>query len=286
MKTLIKNPWIVTMNAGYDIIRGGYVLIEGDTIREVGGGAQRMEELEREAETVLEAGDKILLPGLVNAHSHMFQTFMRGLADDKHLYQWLSEEIWPFSALMSEEDFYYAGLIASLENLKTGATGVIDQHYIYTSLNNGDKIFQAMADAGIRGSMCRCFANIVYTERFREKDEVILEDIRRLHDAWHGKDGRLQLSMGPINSWSVSPELFRATKELARKLGLKYQVHTSEDEDVVEKTAKMYEGMRNVELFDSLGLLDKDTQLVHSVWLNDSELETVRARGAQVIQLK
>lgn len=77
MKTLIKNPWIVTMNAGYDIIRGGYVLIEGDTIREVGGGAQRMEELEREAETVLEAGDKILLPGLVNAHSHMFQTFMR-----------------------------------------------------------------------------------------------------------------------------------------------------------------------------------------------------------------
>ena len=221
MKTLIKNPWIVTMNAGYDIIRGGYVLIEGDTIREVGGGAQRMEELEREAETVLEAGDKILLPGLVNAHSHMFQTFMRGLADDKHLYQWLSEEIWPFSALMSEEDFYYAGLIASLENLKTGATGVIDQHYIYTSLNNGDKIFQAMADAGIRGSMCRCFANIVYTERFREKDEVILEDIRRLHDAWHGKDGRLQLSMGPINSWSVSPELFRATKELARKLGLR-----------------------------------------------------------------
>ena len=71
--------------------------------------------------------------------------------------------------------------------------------------------------------------------------------------------------------------------ELARKLGLKYQVHTSEDEDVVEKTAKMYEGMRNVELFDSLGLLDKDTQLVHSVWLNDSELETVRTRGAQVI---
>lgn len=283
MKTLIKNPWIVTMNAGYEIIRNGYVLIDGEVIREVGSSAQRMEELEREAGTVLEAGDKILLPGLVNAHSHMFQTFMRGLADDKHLYQWLSEEIWPFSALMSEEDFYYAGLIASLENLKTGATGVIDQHYIYTSLNNGDKIFQAMADAGIRGSMCRCFANIVYTERFREKDEVILEDIRRLHETWHGKDGRLQLSMGPINSWSVSPELFRATKELARKLGLKYQVHTSEDEDVVEKTAKMYGGMRNVELFDSLDLLDKDTQLVHSVWLNDSELETVRDRGAQVI---
>ena len=271
------------MNTGYDSIRNGYVLIEGDTIREVGGDARRMEQLEREADAVLEAGDKLLLPGLVNAHSHMFQTFMRGLADDKHLFQWLSEEIWPFSALMSEEDFYYAGLIACLENLKTGATSVIDQHYIYTSLGNGDMIFKAMEVSGIRGNLCRCFANIMYTERFREKDEVILGDIRRLHDKWAGKDGRLKLSMGPINAWSVSPELFQATKQLARELGMTYQIHTSEDEAVVEKTAKMYGGKRNVELFDSLGILDEKTQLVHSVWLTDSELETVKKRGSQVV---
>ncbi len=284
LKTLIKKPWTVTMNENYDIVRSGFVLVEDDTIKEVGQDERRMEALEKEADTILEAEDKILLPGLVNAHSHMFQTFMRGLADDKHLFQWLSEEIWPFSNLMSEEDFYCAGLLACLENLKTGATGVIDQHYIYTSLKNGDKIFEAMETSGIRGTLCRCFANIKYTELFKEKDEVVLGDIRRLHETWAGKDGgRLQLSAGPINSWSVSPELFKATKQLTCELGMNYQIHTSEDEDVVEKTAKMYDGMRNVELFDSLGLLDENTQLVHSVWLNDGELETVKARGSLVV---
>lgn len=284
MKTLIKNPWIVTMNANYDIIRNGYVLIEEQDIREVGGDPQRMELLEREADTVIEAGDKILMPGMVNSHSHMFQTFMRGLADDKHLYQWLSEEIWPFSLLMQEEDFYYATLIGSLENLKSGATSVIDQHYIYTSLGNGDKVFEAMTDAGIRGNLCRCFANVIYNEDLREKDEVILEDIRRLNEKWVGKaNGRLHMSVGPINAWSVSPDLFRKTKQLANDLNMKYQIHTSEDQAVVEKTAKLHGGLRNVELFDSLGILDQNTQLVHSVYLNDGELETVKRRGSQVI---
>lgn len=184
MNTLIKNAWIVTMNDDYDIIRGGYAFVEGNKITEVGQDDARVRELEPTAQKVIDASDKILMPGMVNAHTHMFQTFMRGLADDKPLFQWLKEEIWPFSAMMTEEDFYYAGLIASLENLKSGATGVIDQHYIFTSLGNGDKVFESMRDSGIRGNLCRCFANIEYHENFREKDDVILDDIRRLQDTW------------------------------------------------------------------------------------------------------
>lgn len=284
MKLLIKNPWIVTMNDAYEIIRDGYVLLEDDRIREVGGDAGRMEALAREADKTLEAGDKILMPGMVNAHSHMFQTFMRGLADDKPLFQWLSEEIWPFSAMMTEEDFYYAGLIACLENLKTGATSVIDQHYIYTSLNNGDKVFEAMRDAGIRGNLCRCFANIEYKEEFREKDDVIVDDIRRLQSVWGGKDnGRLSLSVGPINPWGVSSELFVRTKALSKELGLKFQVHTAETRDVVERTAGMHEGLRNVEFFDSLGILDEDTQMAHSVWLDDHEMQIIADKKPQVV---
>ena len=285
MKTLIKNPWIVTVNDNYDIIRNGFVLVEGTDIKEVGSDAQRMAQLELEADKVVEAGDKILMPGIVNAHSHMFQTFMRGLADDKHLFQWLSEEIWPFSDLMTEEDFYYAGLIGCVENLRTGATGVIDQHYIYTSLKNGDAVFKAMEDSGIRGNLCRCLANMeTYYKSFRETDDRILADIEHLHGEWSGKDnGRLSISAGPINSWAVTPELFRKTKALSKKLGIKYQIHTAEDEDVVIKTAKMYNGQRNVELYDEFGVLDEDTLLVHSIWLDDHELELVKARGSQIV---
>ena len=86
---------------------------------------------------------------------------MRGLADDLQLYPWLSTQVWPFSELMTEEDFYYAGLIGCLENLKT-STSCIDRRLHLHLLNNGDHIFEAMRDSGIRGNMCRCFANIFY----------------------------------------------------------------------------------------------------------------------------
>ncbi len=284
MSLLIKNPWIVTMNDEYEMLREGYVLVQGDSIAEVGSDPIRMQELARTADEVMEAGDKILLPGMVNAHTHLFQTFMRGLADDKPLFQWLREEIWPFSALMSEEDFKCAALIGCLENLKTGATSVIDQHYIYTSKKNGDMVFSAMRESGIRGCLCRCFGNKEYDPRFIEQDDVILSEIRRLHAEYAGKEnGRLSLSVGPINPWGVTAELFVKAKALARELGIKYQVHTAETRAVVERASAMYNGLRNVEQFDSLGILDEDTQLVHSVWLDDHELAIIQEKKPQIV---
>ncbi len=283
MKTLIHNAWTVTMNDQYDIYRDGYVIMDGNTITEVGSDANALQRFGALCDKVVDASDKILMPGMVNAHTHMFQTFMRGLGDDKPLFQWLSEEIWPFSVLMSEDDFYHAALLASLENLKTGATSVIDQHYVYTSLQNGDKVLEAMEKAGIRGNLCRCFADKVYREEFLESEDTILSDIRRLHKKWHGKHGRLSLSVGPLNPWGVTPDLFKSSKALSKELGIKFQVHTAETQDVVKRTADMYDGMRNLEFFESLGILDEDTQLVHSVWLSDHELSLIEKYKPQVV---
>lgn len=284
MKTLLVNPWILTMNDSYEMIKDGYVWIRDDRIAEVGKDDARVAALRREADKVIEAEDKILMPGMVNAHTHMFQTFMRGLADDKPLFQWLQEEIWPFSALMTPDDFYYAALLGCIENLKTGATSVIDQHYIYTDVTNGDKVFVAMRDSGIRGNLCRNFANIMYNENLRETDDVIVDDIKRLHAKWDGgQNGRLGMSVGPINPWSCSPALFKRTKALSRDLGIKFQVHTAETQSVVERTAEMYDGMRNVEFFESMDILDEDTQLVHSVWFDDNEMALIAKRRPQII---
>ncbi len=271
------------MNDNYDILRDAYVVVDEGLIAEVGQDEKAMQAWVPQCDKIIDASDKIMMPGMVNAHTHMFQTFMRGLGDDKPLFQWLSEEIWPFSVLMTEEDFYYAALLACVENLKTGATAVIDQHYVYTSLQNGDKIFEAMQKSGIRGTLSRCFANIVYREEFRETEERILSDIRRLHETWCKKDGRLSLSVGPLNPWGVSPDLFKSSKALANELGLKFQVHTAETKDVVSRTADMHDGKRNLEFFESLGILDENTQLVHSVWLDDNELEIVDKYKPQIV---
>lgn len=285
MNLLIRDPWIVTMNDNYDIIRHGYCYIVDDKISEVGDDPARMAELRKTAHSVIDAEDKILMPGMVSAHTHLFQTFLRGLADDLPLFDWLSTQVWPFSELMTEDDFYAAALLGSLENLKTGATSCIDQDYINTSLNNSNRVLEAMRVSGIRGNMCRCFANIVYYEKFRETDQdMILDDIKRLHSQWHGKEnGRLTVSVGPLNPWGVSPELFKKTKQLSKDLGIKFQVHTAEDQDVVEKTAKMYDGMRNLEFFEGLGILDEDTQLAHAIWLDDHEMEILAKYRCQPV---
>ena len=81
----------------------------------------------------------------------------------------------------------------------------------------------------------------------------------------------------------MSPDLFQKTKQLSKDLGVKFQVHTAEDQDVVTKTAAMYDGMRNVEFFDSLGILDEDTQLAHAIWLDDHEMEILEQRRCQPI---
>jgi len=132
--------------------------------------------------------------------------------------------------------------------------------------------------------MCRCFSNLGGYEPFREKDEVILSEIQRLYDTWHGREnGRLSIAVGPNNPWTCTPELFQKSKQLSKDLGLKFQVHTAEDQDVVTKTAAMYDGMRNLEFFDSLGILDEDTQLAHAIWLDDHEMEILEKRRCQPI---
>jgi len=283
LKTLIKNGWLLTLDSNFTVYEKGYVLITDDRIAEVGQDEARVAELGRQVDEVINASGKIVLPGLVNSHTHLFQTFTRGLADDKPLLDWLREEIWPFSLQMREEDFYLAALIGCVENLKTGATAVVDQHYIHTTRGTSDNVFKAMQKSGIRGSLCRCFADIEYHPDLREDGKVVLEELDRLYHEWHGaEEGRLTLSVGPLNPWGCSPELFIESASFAQKHGLKFQVHTAETQTVVERTVTKY-GKRNVEFFAELGILGENTQLAHAVWLDDKEIELVKKAGSTVV---
>lgn len=283
MSILVKNAWLILNDEEKNIIKDGYMYIKEDRICELGENSSRVSELENMAEETIDATGKIVLPGLVNAHTHLFQTYMRGLADDKPLFNWLKEEVWPFSILMEEEDFYLAALIGCIENLKTGATSVIDQHYIHTYKTTSDKVFKAMKESGVRGNLCRVFADRGYEPRLSETQEEILHELNKTYEKWHGiENGRLTMSLGPINPWGVIPDTIVKTKEFAREKGLKYQIHTAETRDVVKTSLDNY-GLRNVDFFESLGILDRDTQLVHSVWLSPLEIDTVKMRDTMIV---
>src|SRR5690606_30712744 len=116
---IIKNGSVITLNDQKQTFQKGYVLIENDLIAEVGAGDPP--EAFLKADQVLDAANMAVMPGMVNAHTHLFQTFIRGLADDKPLLEWLEAAIWPVAKAMTPEDAYVAAMVGMLENIRGGA---------------------------------------------------------------------------------------------------------------------------------------------------------------------
>lgn len=283
MQILIKGGRVLTLDDGCREWNPGYVVISEDRITAVGPLDACPPGLEAAADFILDCHGQAILPGLVNAHTHLFQTFMRGLADDKPLWAWLKEEIWPFALAMTEKDFYLAALVGCLENLKNGATSVIDMHYIHTSKANDDLVLEAMQASGIRGTLCRASADQNYQPELMEDRATILAEMERLAGKWHGAaGGRLGLSFGALNPWGCSPELMRAAAARARRMGLQLQMHVAETRAVAQTTIDTY-GRRNVEWLDDLGFLGPDTQLVHCVWLDENEINLAVDAGATMV---
>ncbi|MDD9269325.1 amidohydrolase [Paenibacillus sp. GCM10023248] len=282
---LIYNGTILTMNAANQIFQKGYVYIEHDVIVEVGAWSpdDRLDRLKSQADYRYDAAGKVVIPGIVNGHTHLFQTFMRGVSDHSPLAQWLKEIIWPMSLAMEPEDFYLAALIGCIENLKSGATYIMDHHYIHTFPENDAGVLRAMADSGIRGHLARGGSDMSGEVRLRETEEQIFGGTDRLLDEWEGAaSGRISIALGPLNLYGCSRGYLERAAVFSRDRKLITHVHVAETSEQIENTMARY-GLRNLELLNEVGLLGSQTQVVHGVWLDDGELELIRDKGASVI---
>jgi len=279
---LIENGAVVTINDGDEIFDPGYVLLEADRITAVGAGAPPAD-LRARAETIIDASLMAVMPGMVNAHTHLFQTFLRGLADDKPLLEWLAAAIWPVAQALTERDAYMAAMLGIVENVRTGCTSVNDHHYIHTEPGNDDGVFRAAEESGIRFMMSRGWADMDYHDAFMETSAYIEKEMARLREVWHGKhDDRLRLQFGPLIPWGCSDDTMQHTFNLAKQWGMGTHIHVAESKAEVEIDLKN-RGLRHIEWMESLGVLDSSVQLVHSVWLNDNELDLIADRGAVVV---
>lgn len=279
---LIENGTVVTVDDADRIFTPGYVFIEADRITAIGAG-QAPADLRRRAGTTLDASLMAVMPGMVNAHTHLFQTFLRGLADDKPLLDWLKAAIWPVAQALTEHDAYSAAMLGMVENIRSGCTSVNDHHYIHTEPGNDDGVFRAAEESGIRFMMARGWADMNYHETFMETEAYIVKEMARLRETWHGKhNNRLRLQFGPLIPWGCSDTTMRRTFQLAKEWGMGTHIHIAESKAEVDIDLKN-RGLRHVEWMDKLGVLDSSVQLVHSVWLNDEELEMVARHGAIVV---
>lgn len=150
--TIFTNCTIVTINAFRDVILDGYLIISDSKIVEV--GSRHSLSLENRSDTeYVDLDGKIVIPGLINTHSHLAQSLLRGLAEDLPLHSWLCDAIWPLEASYSEDDGYIAARLTIAEMLKSGTTCFLESMLTFRS--GFDNVVRAVGESGIRACLVR-----------------------------------------------------------------------------------------------------------------------------------
>lgn len=276
---LIENGSILTMDKLNTIHTPGWVWVENDRISAVGGG-QPPTALADRAERVIDATHLAVLPGLVNAHTHLSQTFMRGLGDDKPLLDWLKQVMWPLQAAMTPAEMRLAALLGLVENLRCGVTAVGQHHKITTSPAHVDAAAEAAEVVGLRLQLARGWVDL---GSGAEPPEMIVAEMARLRECWHGQaEGRITVAFGPMAAWRCSDETMRRTWALACKWGLRTHIHVAEARAEIE-LMRQRNGLGHIEWLHSLGVLGPEMQLVHCVWVSEAEIELLAESGAVVV---
>jgi 5-methylthioadenosine/S-adenosylhomocysteine deaminase len=230
-----------------------------------------------EAALILEARGCAVLHGLVNAHTHLSQTFMRGLGDDKKLLDWLKNVVWRLQAAMTPEDVYLATLLGLVENVSCGVVALTEHHKIVNSPAHSDAALRAYAEFGLPTLFAYGWNDI--GEGAPHVDAIIAE-MERLRARADGTNVRV--CVGPMVPWRCSDEAMERTFALAESWDVPFHLHAAETQDEIALMIKR-NGMRHIEWLASLGVLSPRTQVVHGVWLSDDEMRLLHKSGARLI---
>ncbi len=274
---IVRGGTVVTMDGARRIIKDGAIVVSGDRIEFVGGREEA--EQKYKAEKVIDAKGKVAFPGFVNAHTHMFQVLLRNLAVDMVLLEWLKRAIHPMLLSFEEDDVYVGALLGCLENIKSGVTCIVDNHYG----RYFDAVLRAMVEAGVRGCVPRGGYVVNAKEELLEDPDQILQDTERLIREWHGAaDGRIMVGVAPMHPCFATREFLLKAKELSDEYGVVYHTHTGESKEDQELNRRFH-GKSDVELLQELGILSPRYHAIHGVWVSQEEIGYLAKAGAHVV---
>jgi 5-methylthioadenosine/S-adenosylhomocysteine deaminase len=227
---------------------------------------------------ILEASGMVAMPGFIDCHSHLMQTFCKGYLDDYPITQWLVR-MFNIEALMDEEANYYAVLLGCLESLRYGTTAINDMCNTYI-----DSTIQAITDSGIRATIGLCHFDIAENEATPLSTiEKSLQETEDVYHRFHNKyNGLIKTSAAPAGLPACSKELMQTLKNFTRENKLVFHTHLAEGKketlDVRKRT-----GLGECETLFEYGILDEYTLLPHSIWLEDYELDLIKQSEANPV---
>ena len=276
------------MDAAKRVLHGGFIYAENGEIRRIGSGAARLPKADR----VIDGRYAVALPGLVNTHHHLYQTLTRAYAPaaDAELFDWL-RTLYPIWARVDEECVHVAALAGMAELLLSGCTTTSDHHYLFPR-GRADLIdaqIEAARRIGMRFHPTRGSMSVgrskggLPPDSVVQNEERILQDCERLiakyHDAAPGS--MLRLALAPCSPFSVSPELMRASADMARRHGVRLHTHLAETRDEDAYCLSRF-GKRPLDLLEEVGWLGADTWLAHGVHFNRGEVKRLGRAGVGI----
>ena len=274
---------LVTMDGEGRELKNAGLYAENGIIKQVGAN----EELPRTADTVIDLGGQIVLPGFVNTHHHLNQTLMRNLpaGQNNNLFPWLQAHyrLW---ARTDEEASRASTLIGLAELALSGCTTVFDHSYVFKNGNNVDCQIEAAKDIGMRFHASRGSMSLgeskggLPPDDCVEDEAFILEDSERVikahHDASHGS--MTQIVLAPCSPFSVTTSLLKDSAALARQHKIKLHTHLCETMDEERYTLQHFQ-LRPVDWMESLGWLGDDVWFAHAIHVDDDEIRKFAATG-------
>jgi 5-methylthioadenosine/S-adenosylhomocysteine deaminase len=279
---LIEGGTLVCMDAAGTVIPGDLLVVD-DRIAAVGEAVPAaLRKLPGgRADRTFDASNSLVSPGFVHAHLHLCQTLFRGLAEQSDLLRWLRERIWPLEWQHTESSIAASVRLSLLEMLSGGVTCINDMG----TTRHTDVIGQVLADTGMRATFGQALMDVGegVPEGMAEPARVALPRALAVADRWHGKaDGRLRVSLAPRFILSCSEGLWRDVRDAANERGL--IVHTHIAEAPTEGAAvKAAVGCHAAPYFAKHGVLSDRFVGAHGVWLDDAELDLVRAANAALV---
>ena len=270
--SVIHNGLIITVNSDFDIIENGVICISNGTIHRI--EARVPGTPLPEAKEIIDADGGIIMPGLVNTHTHLPMTLFRGLADDLPLARWLDEFIFPCEAkYLTPETIRLGSLLACAEMMLSGTTTCCDGYFFE------DDVASAIYESGIRGILGQGVIDVPAPGVPDPSDNI--ENAVRFVEKWLEVSHLITPSIFCHSPYTCSEATLKKAKAASDSKALVFQIHAAETKNEFARIQTEHH-MTPVKYLDRIGILDENTLMVHGIWLDDDDIEIIAKRRSTV----
>jgi len=269
---LLHPEIILTMDSKGRILRNNWIGIEDGEIVYIG------DKKPSDGEEIIELPGRIIIPGLIDSHTHVAMTLLRGLKDDADLMDWLQNYILPMEMRLKPSDVYYGALYGIGELISSGVTTFMDMYY------HEIEIAKAVVDSGVRAVLSWGSADVFFQRspeeeyKIAEKFEHELNTLKEKENA----DDRLFYAYGPHSPYGCTKELLEIFRDKSNETGTRIHIHLAETETEF-KDIKKQTGKTPIEYLDSIGFLSDRVMAAHVVWVAEKEFSILKNRGVHVL---